>query len=81
MESTEFVWLHFVDSLPPRYEFIENTLQGSKEPLTYIVLEDALQSKYNVQSEGKRGRMISNTLLLVSDSKAGREGDRGGGRD
>ena len=50
----EFIWLLFVDNLPPGYEFIENKLQGSKEPLTCIVLEDALRSRYNVQSGGKR---------------------------
>ena len=25
----EFTWLHFVDNLPPGYEFIKNNLQGS----------------------------------------------------
>ena len=54
----EFIWLHFVDNLPPGYEFIKNNLQGSKEPLTRTVLEDPLRSRYNVQSGGKRGRLF-----------------------
>ena len=76
----EFIWLHLVDNLPPRYEFIENNLQGSKEPLTRIVLEDALWSRYIVQSGGKKGRMIPHSELFVSGSKAGRGVGRGGGR-
>ena len=76
----EFIWLHFVDSLLPGYEFSKNNLQGSKEPLTRTVLEDALQSRYNVQSGGKKGRTISNSALFVSGSKAGRGVGRGGGR-
>ena len=44
----ELIWPHFVDNLPPDYEFIKNNLQDSKEPLTRIMLEDALQSRYNV---------------------------------
>ena len=54
----EFILLHFVDNLLPGFEFINNNLQGSKEPLTRTVLEDALRSKYNVQSGGKRGRLF-----------------------
>ena len=50
----KFIWLHFVDNLPPKYEFIKNNLQGSKEPLSRTVLEDALRSRYNVQSGGKK---------------------------
>ena len=76
----EFIWLHFVDNLPPGYEFIKNNLQGSKEPLTRIVLEDALRSRYNIQSGGKKRRTISDTALFVSGSKAGRGVGRGGGR-
>ena len=45
----EFILLHFVDNLPPGYESVKKNLQGSKEPLTRIVLEDALRSRYNVQ--------------------------------
>ena len=51
----ESIWLHFVDNLPPGYEFIKNNLQGSKEPLTCTVLEYELRSRYNVQSGGKKG--------------------------
>ena len=51
----EFVWLHFVDNVPPVYEFIKNSLQVSKEPQTRIVLENTLSSRYNVQSGGKKG--------------------------
>ena len=76
----EFIWLPFVDSLPPGYEFIKNNLQGSKEPLTRTVLEYALRSRYNVQSGGKKGRTIPDSALLVSDSKAGRGVGRGGSR-
>ena len=54
----EFIWLHFVDNLPPGYEFIKNNLQGSKEPLTRIALEDALRSRYNVQPGGKREGLL-----------------------
>ena len=67
---------------PPGYEFIKNSLQGSKGPLTRIVLEDALRSRYNVQSGRKKGRMVSDTALFICGSKAGRGigcgGDRGG---
>ena len=68
----EFIWLHFVDNLPPGHEFIKNNLQGSKEPLVRIVLEDALRIRYNVQSGGKKVRTIPDCALFVSDSKAGR---------
>ena len=54
----EFIWLYFVDNLPPRYEFINNNLQGSKKPLTRTVLEDVLRSRYTVQSGGKKGRTV-----------------------
>ena len=76
----EFIWLHFVDNLPPEYEFIKNNQQGSKEPLTRTVLEDALRSRYNVQSGVKKGKTIPDTVLFVSGSKAGRGVGRGGGR-
>ena len=78
----EFIWLHFVDNLPPGYKFIKNNLQGSKEPLTHIVLEDALRSRYNVQSDGKKGRTIPGSALFASGSKTvrgfGRSGGHGG---
>ena len=76
----EFIWLHFVDNLPPGYEFIKNNLQGSKEPLTRTVLEDALRSRYNVQSGGKKGKTSPDSALSVSGSKTGRGVSRGGGR-
>ena len=69
-----------MDNLPPGYEFIKNNLQGSKEPLTRIVLADALRSRYNVQSDGEKGRTIPDSALIVSASKAGRRVGRGGGR-
>ena len=75
----EFIWLHFVDNLPPKYEFIKNNLQGSKEPLSRSVLEDALRSRYNVQSGGKKGNTIPDSALFVSGSKAERRVGRGGG--
>ena len=75
----EFTWLHFVDNLPPGYDFVKNNLQGSKEPLTRVVLEDALRSRHNVPSDGEKGRTISDTALFVSGSKAGRGVGRGGG--
>ena len=75
-----FIWLHFVDNLPSGYEFIRNNLQGSKEPLTRTVLEDALRSRYNTQSGGEKGRTIQDSALLVSGPKAGRGVGRGGGR-
>ena len=67
----EFIWLHFVDNLLPGYEFIKNNLQGSKEPRTRIALEDSLQTRYNVQSGGKKG-------ITIPDSVRGVR--RGGGR-
>ncbi|CAN0227654.1 unnamed protein product, partial [Ascophyllum nodosum] len=70
----EFIWLHFVDNLPPGYKFIKNNLQGSKEPLTRTVLEDALRSRYNVQSGGKKGKTIPDSAMFVFSSKAGRDG-------
>ena len=76
----EFIWLHFVDSLPLDLEFIKNNLQGSKEALTRTVLEDALRSRYNVQSGGKKGRTIPDSALFVSGSKSGRGVGRGGSR-
>ena len=76
----EFLWLHFVDNLPPGYEFIKNNLQGSKEPLTRTVIEDALQSRYSVQSGGKKEKTISDSALFVSGSKTGQGVGRGGGR-
>ena len=76
----EFIWLHFVDNLPPKYEFIKNNLQGSKGPLTRTVLKDALRSRYNVRSGGKKGKTIPESALFVSGSKAGRGFGRGGGR-
>ena len=76
----EFICLHFVDNLPPDYEFIKNNLQGSKELLTRIVLEDALRSRYKVQSGGKRRRAIPDSALFMSGSKAGRGVGRGEGR-
>ena len=53
--GNEFIWLHFVDNLPPGYTFMKTNLQGSKEPLTCIVLEDVLRSRCNVQSDGIQG--------------------------
>ena len=76
----EFIWLHFVDNLPPGYEFIKNNLQGSKEPLACTVLEYELRSRYNVQSGGKKGRTIPDSALLVSGSKVGRGVGYGGSR-
>ena len=76
----EFIWLHFVDNLPPDFEFIKNNLQASKEPLTRTLLEDALRSRYNVQPGGKKGKTIPDSALFVSGSKAGRGVGRGGGR-
>ena len=76
----EFIWLHFVDNLLPEYEFIMNILQGSKEPLTRTVLEDALRSRYNVQSGEKKGKTVPDSAMFVSGSKAGRRLGRGGGR-
>ena len=64
-------------NLPQGYEFIKNNLQGSKKPLTHIVLEDALRSRYNVQSRRKKRRAIIDPTLFVSGSKAGRGVDRG----
>ena len=75
----EFISLHFVDNLPPGYEFIKNNSQGSKIPLTHIVLEDALRSRYNVQSSGKRGKTMLGAALFVSGSKVGRGVGFGGG--
>ena len=77
----EFIWLPFVDSLLRGYEFLKNNLQGLKEPLTRSVLEDALRSRYNVQSDGKKGKTISDTALFVSGSKTGRGVSGGRGRD
>ena len=65
----EFIWLHFVDNLSPGYEFINNNLQGLKEPLTRTVLEDALRSRYNVQSGGKKRKTFPDSALSVSGSK------------
>ncbi|CAN0461897.1 unnamed protein product, partial [Ascophyllum nodosum] len=76
----EFIWVYFVPNLPPGYKFIKNNLQGSKEPLTRTVSEDALGSRYNVQSGGKKGRTIPDSALFVSSSKAGRGVGRGGSR-
>ena len=75
----EFIWLPFVDNLPPGYEFINDNLQGSKKPLTRTVLEDVLRRRYNVQSGGKKGRTIPDSGLFVSGPKAGRGVGRGGG--
>ena len=75
----EFFSLDFADNLPHSYEYIKNNLPGSKEPLTSIVLEDALRSRYNVQSGGKKGRTTSGTALFDFGSKAGRGAGRGGG--
>ena len=72
--------MYLVDDLPPGYEFVKNNLQGSKEPLTRVVLEDALRSRYNVQSGEVKEGMILDTTLFVSGSKAGRGVGRGGGR-
>ena len=76
----EFIWLHFVENLSPGYECIKNNLQGSKEPLKRTVLENALRSRYNVQSGGEKGRTIPDSAIFVSGSKAGRRVGRGGGR-
>ena len=75
----EFIWLRFVSNFPPGYEFIRNNLQGSKESLTRTVLENALWSRYNVQSGGKKGRTILDSALFVSGSRAGRGVGRVGG--
>ena len=75
-----FIWLNFVDILSPKYEFMKNNLQGSKEPLTRTVLEDALRSRYNVQSGGNKDMTIPDSVLFVSGSKAGRGFGRGGSR-
>ena len=60
----EFIWLYFVGNLPPKYEFIKNNLQGSKEPLTRTVLEDALRSRYNVQSGEKKRKGYSGFCIV-----------------
>ena len=44
------------------------------------MLEDALRSRYNVQSGVKGGRAIPDSELFMSGSKAGRGVGRGGGR-
>ena len=75
----EFIWLHIMDNLPPGYKFIKNNLQGSNEPLTCIVLEDALWRKYCAQSGGNIAKAILDPALFVSGSKAGRGSGRGGG--
>ena len=49
-----FTWLYFVDNLPLGYEFAKNNLQGSKEPLARVELDDVPRSRYNVQPGGKR---------------------------
>ena len=76
----EYIWLNFGVILPPGYEFIKNNLQGSKEPLTRIMLEDALRSTYNVRPGVKKRRTIPDSALLVPGSKAGLGVGRGGGR-
>ena len=43
------------------------------------MLENALRSRYNVQSGEKKGRIISDTALFVSGSKAGQGVSRSGG--
>lgn len=50
----DFIWLHFVDNLPAGYRFIKNSLDGLKDPLTRIELEDALSSKYKYYLAKKR---------------------------
>ena len=59
-----------MDSFPPGYELIKNNLQGSKEPRTRIVLEDALRSRYNVQSSGRKRRNRGEQRQLDLDSAA-----------
>ena len=44
------------------------------------MLEDVLRSRYNVQSDGKKGRTTPDYALFVSGLKAGRGDGRGGGR-
>ena len=46
----EFILLHFVDNLPPDYESIKNNLPCSKEPITRVVLEDALRSSDTINN-------------------------------
>ena len=58
----------------------KNNLQGSKEPLTCAVLEDAQRSRYSAQPSGEKGKSIFDTALFASRSKASRGGGRGGGR-
>ena len=65
--------------ISPSYEFVKNNLQGSKEPLTRIVLEDSLRSRCNVQLGGEKGRMLWDIALFVFGSKAGRIVSHGGG--
>ena len=76
----EFIWPHFVDNLPPSYEFFKSKLQDSKDPLTRMVLENAQQSRHNVQSGGEKMRTILEAALIVLDLKADQGAGRGGGR-
>ena len=69
-----------MDNFSPRYEFITTNLQGLKELLTRVVLEDALRSRYNVRSCGKKENSILDTALFVSGSKPGRGVGRGEGQ-
>ena len=68
----KFIWPEFVDNLPPGNEYIKNNLQDSKEPVTRIVLEDALRRRYNIQPGEKKWRIPDSALLFVSGSKAER---------
>ena len=67
----EIIWLHFVDKIPPGYDFDNTNLQSSKKPLTRTVPEDALRGESNVESGQKKGKVVSDTVLFVSNGKGG----------
>ena len=59
----EYIWLHFVETFPQVTSLSKEQPARVEETLTRVVLEDALRSKYNVQSSVKKGRMVLDTAL------------------
>ena len=75
----EFIWLHFVDNLPPSYEFTKNTARFKGATNTHCARRCAAEQVQRTIERGK-GETISNSALFAFGSKAGRGVGRGGSR-
>ena len=59
-----------------RQRFYQTQFEKSNHHPTPSVLKDSVHTRYNVQSDGKRGEVISDAVFFVSCWKGGTENCR-----